>query len=104
MIKMNTLVVDDDKLWQQSISKFVQINPNLHFIGTCSSAMEAYGVMAEKEIDLLICDIEMPEMSGIDFVRNIKNPPLVDLFHRTMTASGTMAITVTHKQRICQRR
>lgn len=77
MIKMNTLVVDDDKLWQQSMSKFVQINPNLHFIGTCSSAMEAYGVMAEKEIDLLICDIEMPEMSGIDFVRNIKNPPLV---------------------------
>ena len=77
MVKMNTLVIDDDKLWQKSIGKFVQMNPNLTLVGMCSSAMEAYGMMVEKEIDLIVCDIEMPEMKGIDFIKNIKNPPLV---------------------------
>ncbi len=77
MVKMNTLIIDDDKLWQKSISKFVQMNPSLNLVGMCSSAMEAYAIMIEKEIDLIVCDIEMPEMSGIDFIKNIKNPPLV---------------------------
>lgn len=74
---MNTLVIDDDELWQKSISKFVQMNPNLNLAGVCGSAMEAYAVMIEKEIDLIVCDIEMPEMLGIDFIKHIKNPPLV---------------------------
>jgi DNA-binding LytR/AlgR family response regulator len=77
MLKANTLVVDDDELWQKSISKFVLMNPNLNLVGTCSSAMEAYAQIVESDIDLIICDIEMPEMSGIEFIKNIKNPPLV---------------------------
>lgn len=77
MLRANTLVVDDDKLWQKSISKLVLLSPILNLVGTCSSAMEAYAKIVENDIDLIICDIEMPEMSGIDFIKSIKNPPLV---------------------------
>ena len=77
MLKTNTLIVDDDLLWQKSITRLVSISPNLNLVGTCSSAMEAYAKIVENDIDLIICDIEMPEMSGIDFIRSIKNPPLV---------------------------
>lgn len=77
MIKMNTLVIDDDKLWQKSITKFVQMNPHLELVGVCGTAVEAYTMMTEKEIDLIVSDIEMPEMSGIDFIKSIQNPPLV---------------------------
>ncbi|AFK04616.1 two component transcriptional regulator, LytTR family [Emticicia oligotrophica DSM 17448] len=76
-MKINTLVVDDNPDWQTILSKFVQMNPNLELVGVCSSAMEAYGKMAEVEVDLLICDIEMPDMTGLALVKSIRIPPLV---------------------------
>ena len=76
-MKINTLIIDDDPNWQKIISKFVLMNPLLTLVGTCSSAMEGYTKMTETEIDLLICDIEMPDMTGLDFVKSIRNAPLV---------------------------
>jgi DNA-binding LytR/AlgR family response regulator len=76
-MKINTLIIDDDPNWQKIISKFVQMNPALSLVGTCSSAMEGYAKITEMEIDLLICDIEMPDMSGLNFVKSIRNAPLV---------------------------
>jgi DNA-binding LytR/AlgR family response regulator len=76
-MKINTLIIDDDQNWQKIISKFVQMNPILELVGTCNSAMEGYAKMMEAEIDLLICDIEMPDMSGLNFVKSIRNAPMV---------------------------
>ena len=76
-MKINTLIIDDDTNWQKIISKFVEANPALSLKGVCGSAMEAYAKMMETEIDLLICDIEMPDMSGLTFVKNIRHSPLV---------------------------
>jgi DNA-binding LytR/AlgR family response regulator len=76
-MKINTLIIDDDVNWQKIISKFVQMNPALNLVGVCGSAMEAYAKMMELEVDLLICDIEMPDMSGLNFVKSIRNAPLV---------------------------
>ena len=61
-MKINTLVIDDDANWRKIISKFVKMNPVLELVGAYESAMEGYAVMAENEIDLLICDIEMPDL------------------------------------------
>ena len=76
-MKINTLIIDDDPNWQLIISKFVQMNPLLELVGICSSAMEAYAKMTEIEIDLLICDIEMPDMTGLSFVKSIRHAPFV---------------------------
>jgi DNA-binding LytR/AlgR family response regulator len=76
-MKINTLILDDDSNWQKIISKFVQMNTALNLVGVCSSAMEGYSKLMELEVDLLICDIEMPDMSGLNFVKSIRNPPLV---------------------------
>lgn len=76
-MKINTLVIDDDPNWQKIISKFVQLNTALNLVGVCSSAMEGYSKIVDLEVDLLICDIEMPDMSGLSFVKSIRNPPLV---------------------------
>lgn len=76
-MKINTLVVDDDLHWQTILSKMVQANPLLSLVGVCSSAMDAYAQLVAAEVDLLICDIEMPELSGLDFVRSMQRPPLV---------------------------
>lgn len=76
-MKINTLVVDDDINWQKIIGKFVQMHPNLELVGVCGSAMEGYSKMSDVEVDLLICDIEMPEMSGLSFVKSIRHRPFV---------------------------
>jgi two-component SAPR family response regulator len=76
-MKINTLIIDDDPNWQKIISKFVLMNPLLTLVGTCSSAMEGYAKMTENEIDLLICDIEMPDISGLSFVKSIHHAPQV---------------------------
>lgn len=75
--KIATLIVDDDPHAQTIISRLVQMNPLLALAGVSASALEAYAVLAEKEIDLLICDIEMPGMTGIQFVQRLQHPPLV---------------------------
>lgn len=76
-MKINTLIIDDDADWQKILTKFVQMNPLLELVGTCGSAMEGYAKMAELEVDLLICDIEMPDMSGLAFVKSIRFAPCV---------------------------
>lgn len=76
-MKINTLIIDDDPNWQLIIAKFVKMTPILELVATCESAMEGYAQMAAHEIDLLICDIEMPELSGLDFVKSLQSPPLV---------------------------
>lgn len=76
-MKINTLIVDDDPLWLTVLSKFVSMAPILNEVGSCASAMEAYALLTEHEVDLLICDIEMPGMSGLNFIKTLRQPPLV---------------------------
>ena len=76
-MKINTLVVDDDAIWKKVITKFVQMNPLLELVGVCSSAIEAYAKLAQVEVDVLICDIELPDMSGLSLIRSLPHPPLV---------------------------
>ncbi|MBL7817981.1 MAG: response regulator transcription factor [Saprospiraceae bacterium] len=76
-MKIKTLIVDDDPEWRLVIGKYAKANPIIEVVGSCTSALEAYGELMEKDIDLLICDIEMPEMTGLDLIRSLKAPPLV---------------------------
>lgn len=79
MMQIKTLILDDDPLWQQSLSKLVLLHPSLQLVGIGSNALEGYQILAEKAIDLLICDIEMPEVNGIEWIKNLTHPPLVVL-------------------------
>lgn len=76
-MKVQTLIVDDNPNWQVMLRKFVEMNPVLSLVGVCSSAMEAYAKMTEVEVDLLICDIEMPEISGLGLAKSLSNGPLI---------------------------
>jgi len=76
-MRINTLVIDDNLDWQKIISKLVSLNPLLNLVGTCDSAMQAYEKLLETDIDLLICDIEMPDMTGLQFVKSLRISPMV---------------------------
>lgn len=76
-MKINTLIIDDNPNWRLTLSKFVEMNPVLKLVAVCESAFEAYAKLTEHEIDLLICDIEMPDISGIGLAKSLPNGPLI---------------------------
>jgi len=76
-MKVNAIIVDDEPLAQNVIIQYAQKLPNLEIVGTCNDAICAHQTLQEKKADLIFLDINMPKMSGISFLRNLKNPPLV---------------------------
>lgn len=75
-MKINTLIIDDNAEWRNILTKLVAMNPLIELKGVCGTVMEAYAYLSDKNIDLIISDIEMSPISGLDFIKNIQNPPL----------------------------
>jgi DNA-binding LytR/AlgR family response regulator len=73
---MNCIVIDDDKLSRRVIEEYINKTESLTMLGSFPTAVEAINFLKQQEnIDLIFLDIEMPEMSGIDFMDTLKNPP-----------------------------
>lgn len=75
--KMRCLAVDDEPLALKIIEDFVQKVPYLELVGTSSSAIEAGELLKREPVDLMFLDINMPHLTGVDFVRMTDNLPLV---------------------------
>lgn len=76
-MEIRALIIDDEPLAQNVIIQYAQKLPNLIIEGTCNDAICAHKKLQETQVDLIFLDINMPKMSGISFLRNLKNPPLV---------------------------
>ena len=61
------MIVDDEPLARELISGYVSKIDQLELVQCCSNAMEAFQMLKTKIIDLVFLDINMPQMSGIDF-------------------------------------
>lgn len=78
-MNVKAIIVDDEPLAQQVIVQYATDIPNLEIVGACNNAIEANQMIRENEIDLMFLDVNMPKLSGLDFLKNLKNPPLVVL-------------------------
>lgn len=76
-MKINCLIVDDEPLAQDVLDTYIKQVPLLNLVGICNNAIEALEKMHQNTIDLIFLDIQMPEISGIDFLKSLKAPPLV---------------------------
>jgi len=75
---MNCIVVDDDLLSRKIIEEFVKKTETLNLIESYDNALDAIQAFNGPEaIDLIFLDIEMPEMSGLDFLNTLENPPQI---------------------------
>lgn len=75
MMKIKCLVVDDEPLAVRLIEKHIDKIDALEVVATCNNALKAFEILNSQTIDLLFLDIKMPNMTGIEFLRNLKNPP-----------------------------
>jgi len=75
-MKLNCLIIDDEPLARRGIHEYVKEIDFLHSVGECGSAAEAANVMAKQHVDLLLLDIQMPRLTGIDFLKTLSHPPM----------------------------
>ena len=78
-MKLNCLIIDDEPIARKGLEEHVQEIEFLRCIATCENALKASTYLNEQKIDLLYLDIHMPKVTGIDFLKSLKNPPLTIL-------------------------
>lgn len=77
MKKITCLAIDDEPLALQQLAAYIRKVPYLELKGMCHSAMDAKKIMDEDIIDAIFCDINMPDLNGMDFVKSLAMPPLI---------------------------
>lgn len=74
---VNVIIVDDEPLAQDVLETYIEKIPELHLVKKCSNAFEANEALQSNKIDLMFLDIQMPQLTGIDFVKTLTSPPLI---------------------------
>lgn len=74
---INAIIVDDEPLAQDVLETYIEKIPELRLVAKCSNALEANEVLKSHHIELMFLDIQMPQLTGIDFLKTLSNPPLV---------------------------
>jgi DNA-binding LytR/AlgR family response regulator len=74
---MRCLIIDDEPASRKILINYISDTEELTLIGECKDALEARILLKETKADLLFLDINMPRLSGIDFIKTLKEPPAV---------------------------
>ncbi len=77
-MNLRCLIVDDEELGRMLIENYVQ-RLGFNIVAQCRNPLEAMQIMQTKEIDLIFLDIQMPEMSGLQFIKSLTYKPLIIL-------------------------
>lgn len=74
---MNCLIIDDEQISRDILKKLIDKTDGLSLLGSCESALHGLEVIQNETIDLVFLDVEMPELSGIEFLNEINQKPLI---------------------------
>ena len=74
---INCIVVDDEPLARQLIESYINQLPGLACLGSFSSAIEAFAALHQFQVDVIFIDIEMPGITGLNFIKSLKIAPKV---------------------------
>ncbi|MBN1821843.1 MAG: response regulator transcription factor [Prolixibacteraceae bacterium] len=78
-MKTKCLIVDDEPLARDLIRSHVNKLENFEIVDECGDAIKAFQALREKQVDLIFLDIQMPQITGIEFLKTLKHPPKVIL-------------------------
>ncbi|WP_080057625.1 LytR/AlgR family response regulator transcription factor [Spirosoma aerolatum] len=74
---LNCVIVDDEPLAREGLASYVREVDFLQLTGTCENPLALITLLDKQSVDLILLDIQMPKMSGIDFLKIIQKPPMV---------------------------
>ncbi|HRR09943.1 MAG TPA: LytTR family DNA-binding domain-containing protein [Rhodothermales bacterium] len=76
---MRCLLVDDDDMARMLMEHYISQVSDLELVATCESAIQAANVLKKQSVDLIFLDVEMPEMTGLEFIQSLEHRPMVVL-------------------------
>jgi DNA-binding LytR/AlgR family response regulator len=76
---MTCFIVDDEPLAHKVLENYIAQLDNLQLVGNAYKAAEAINFLQKNEVDILFLDIEMPELTGLEMLKTLQNPPNVIL-------------------------
>lgn len=76
-MKTKTLIVDDEILAIEIIENYLSKFDDIEIVDRCTNALKAFEVLQKKKIDLMFLDIQMPEITGLEFLKSLTHPPKV---------------------------
>jgi DNA-binding LytR/AlgR family response regulator len=77
MENIRIVIVDDEPIAHNILVQYISKVPGLTLAGQCKNALEAFSFLSKNKVEIMLLDINMPEISGLDLLQTIKNPPLV---------------------------
>ena len=75
--EIKTIIIDDEFPARKLLSEYASKIANIKLCGVCDNAVHALELMQNEAVDLIFTDIQMPDLSGMEFIRSLKNPPLI---------------------------
>jgi two-component system, LytTR family, response regulator len=76
MVVMNCLIIDDDEIDRLTVVSFAKRFPNLNIVGVFENAQNALPILEKEAIDILFLDIDMPNLSGLEFRKKAMKVPV----------------------------
>jgi len=76
-MKLNCIIIEDEPLARKGLENFIAKVAHLNFRGSFPNPLPAMEKMESEPIDLIFLDIKMPELSGLSFLKTLRNPPEV---------------------------
>ncbi|MGQ1911269.1 LytR/AlgR family response regulator transcription factor [Marinifilum sp. RC60d5] len=76
-MKINCIIVDDEIHARKILEKYITDIPHVKLIKSCKNALEAMEILRTQTIDAMFLDINMPKLTGLNFLESLKNPPIV---------------------------
>ena len=74
---LKCIAIDDEPLALRQLKSYIEKIPYLELTATCNNALEAQQLLASQHVDLIFVDINMPDLSGVEFVRSLVDRPMV---------------------------
>lgn len=94
-LHLNCLIVEDEPLAASILADYIGQTPGLALVGKCPDAQHALEAMQQHPVDVLLLDIHLPGLKGLDFLRTLSNPPqtiLTTAFHQYAVESYALGV------------
>jgi len=76
-MKVKCIIVDDEPIAIRVIQNHLQNFENIEVVAECKNSIQAFEILKKKKVDLMFLDIQMPQITGIDFLKTLTHPPKV---------------------------
>jgi DNA-binding LytR/AlgR family response regulator len=74
---MRCIIVDDEPLALELLEDNIKLVDRLQLVASCRSAAQAIQIMQDQQVDLVFCDIKMPSINGLQFVKGLQQKPMI---------------------------